>query len=523
VRPARSSHEEEVWILVVIAIEQGDAAPHGFWQKLLPAGAMVMDESDPGPGGHIVEENAGQGGILQRQIFPPPVHSLAALPEKHAQDNHGQRGEHHHGPEQGTVPDQFFAGGGLGILEGRRVHRGEWMAGEGSRAGRRIRGSPIRHGWEQTAGGVASLIQRMRERAVEGLFIFAFWTFLGLSFAGQFFIASSQLNRPVSWQQALFHSLTDWYVFALLSVFPIVLARRYGFGHRHWWRHIVLHAGASVIFSLSYVVVRTAAALLLAMLASQPASFAETFRPLLFKTWHFNLLIYWVILTAYHALDFYRKYQERHSRSLQLEKSLVEARLQALQMQFNPHFLYNTLHAISSLMYRDVEAADRMIAQLSDLLRYALDSTSQQEVPLRRDLEFLSNYLKIEQTRFGDRLQIEMEIQPETEELLVPTLILQPLIENAIRHGIEPHARPGSIRIRTERAGDTLTLRVQDSGLGPAQLPFKDGVGLSNTRARLEQLYGPAHTFSLAPGQNGGLEARLTLPCRKVAQSQSSR
>jgi len=220
--------------------------------------------------------------------------------------------------------------------------------------------------------------QRVRERAVQGLFIFAFWTFLGLSFAGQFFIASSQLNRPVSWQQALFHSLADWYVFALLSVFPIFLARRYGFGERRWWKHLALHAGASVLFSLGYVVVRTGVAMLLARTVAEPATFTDTFRPLLFKTWHFNMLIYWVILTAFHALDFYRKYQERHTRSLQLENSLTEARLQALQMQLNPHFLYNTLHAISSLMYRDVDAADRMIAQLSDLLRYALESTSQQ-------------------------------------------------------------------------------------------------------------------------------------------------
>jgi len=366
---------------------------------------------------------------------------------------------------------------------------------------------------------VVALSKRIRERTIQGLFIFAFWTFLGLSFAGQFFIASSQLNRPVSWQQALFHSLADWYVFALLSVFPILLARRYGFGEQRWWRQLILHAGAGFLFSLGYVVVRTLAAMALAGLTSQSTtSFSDTFRPLLFKTWHFNLLIYWVILTAFHALDFYRKYQERHSRSLQLEKNLTEARLQALQMQLNPHFLYNTLHAISSLMYRDTDAADRMIAQLSDLLRYALESTSQQEVPLREELGFLKNYLKIEQTRFGDRLRIEFAIEPNSEDLLVPTLILQPLVENAIRYGIEPHASPGSILIQAQPQGDTLMLRVQDSGHGPVQLPFKEGVGLTNTRERLEQLYGPNHTFTLEQGESGGLEARLTLPCHTANQ-----
>jgi LytS/YehU family sensor histidine kinase len=191
-------------------------------------------------------------------------------------------------------------------------------------------------------------------------------------------------------------------------------------------------------------------------------------------------------------------------------------------MQLNPHFLYNTLHAISSLMYRDVDAADRTISQLSDLLRYALDSTSQQEVPLRQELEFLKNYLKIEQTRFGERLNIEFEIEPRAEELLVPTLILQPLVENAIRYGIEPHAGPGSILIRAEDNGETLNLLVRDSGRNPVRLPFEEGVGLTNTRERLEQLHGRNHAFVLEPGRNGGLEARLTLPRRKVAPAEAN-
>ena len=369
---------------------------------------------------------------------------------------------------------------------------------------------------------MADLIQRLRKRSVQGLFIFAFWTFLGLSFAGQFFIASSQLNRPVSWQQALSHSLADWYVFALLSILPIFLGRRYGFGERSWWRHILLHAGASLLFSLAYVTVRTLAAMILAGLPP-PNSFVGTFRPLLFKTWHFNMLIYWVILTAYHALDFYGKYEERHNRSLQLEKSLTEARLQALQMQLNPHFLYNTLHAISALMYRDVDAADRMISQLSDLLRYALASTSQQEVPLQQELAFLKNYLKIEQTRFGDRLQTRFEIEPGTEDLLVPTLILQPIVENSIRHGIERHPGPGSILVRATRTGDRLTLITRDSGPGANHLPFRKGVGLTNTTERLEQLHPHDHTFTMEKSADSGLEVRLTLPCRRVAPTQANR
>ena len=365
-------------------------------------------------------------------------------------------------------------------------------------------------------------LQRIRERAVQGLFVFAFWTFLGLSFAGQFFIASSQLNRPVSWQQALSHSLADWYVFALLSALPVLLSRRYGFGERGWWRHLMLHAGAGLVFSLAYVGLRTGVAMVLGELPAQ-ATFRDTFRPLLFKTWHFNILIYWVILTACHALAFYRKYQERHNKSLQLARSLTEARLQALQMQLNPHFLYNTLHAISALIYRDRDEADRMICQLSDLLRYALDSTSRQEVPLREELEFLKNYLKIEQTRFGDRLRMDYEIGPGTEELLVPNLSLQPLVENSIRHGIEPHPGPGSILIRAAASEGTLTLSTRDSGPGASHLPFKNGVGLTNTEERLRQLYGSEHTLTMGADDRGGFEVRLTLPIRRVAPEADGR
>lgn len=366
-------------------------------------------------------------------------------------------------------------------------------------------------------GSVSGFLNLAKRRTAQGLLIFAFWTFLGLSFAGQFFIASSQLNRPISWRQALFHSLTDWYVFAILSVLPIALAQRYGFGERRWWRHFTLHAGASVLFSLAYVLVRTLVAKALPGPLPQPSSFLEMFRLLLFKTWHFNVLIYWVILTVFHALDFYRKYQERHTRSLQLEKSLTEARLQALQMQINPHFLYNTLHAISSLMYQNLDAADRMITQLSHLLRYTLESTLQQEVPLSRELDFLRSYLRIEQARFGTRLTIDFETAPGTTELLVPTLILQPLVENAVRYGVEPFADPGRILVQSTLQNSTLTLSVRDSGRGPFRLPFREGVGLSNTRARLEQLYGEDQTFLMRPWPEGGLEAVITLPARAVA------
>lgn len=346
---------------------------------------------------------------------------------------------------------------------------------------------------------------------------FCLWTLIGLTFAGQFYISSSQFGRPIPWRQALIYSLTDWYVFACLSLVPIFLSKRLRLEGRKWKRNVGLHLLASIGFSIAYVIIRASLVYWQPDFGNPAQPYGNTVLALLLKTWHFNLLIYWVVLTVSHAVDFYQRYQDRATRTAELEKRLVEARLQALQIQLNPHFLFNTLHAISALMHQDVDAADRMITRLGELLRHALESTDQQEVPLSEELDFLKRYLEIEQTRFGDRIQIQLDIAPDTSELLVPNLILQPLVENAIQHGIEPNARPGKIVVHASRADETLTLRVSDSGAGDSPKPFKEGVGLSNTRSRLRQLYGERQTFVLEAGLNGGVRATITLPCRAVS------
>ena len=245
------------------------------------------------------------------------------------------------------------------------------------------------------------------------------------------------------------------------------------------------------------------------------ASFTEAFQKLLVKTWHFNLLIYWVMVAVSFAFDYYRKYRDHELRAVELEGRLAEAKLQALQMQLNPHFLFNTLHSISSLMHQDVEAADRMIMRLSDLLRAALESSDTQEVTLREEFAMLQRYLEIEQIRFGARLTVEMHIPPGTLDARLPNLILQPLVENAICHGIEPHAKPGRIAVRAQRADAMLSLEVSDNGTGlPKDEPAQEGVGLSNTRARLRSLYGQAHGFELRDAPGGGLLVRLLIPFR---------
>jgi len=187
-------------------------------------------------------------------------------------------------------------------------------------------------------------------------------------------------------------------------------------------------------------------------------------------------------------------------------------------MQLHPHFLFNTLHAISTLVYKDPKGADEMIANLSELLRATLDTSDQQEIPLRKELDLLERYLEIQQVRFGDRLRIRKEVDPQTLDASVPTLILQPLVENSIKHGIEPRPGPGEIVIGAHRRGTALQLSVRDNGNGVEEHPAKDGsgIGLSNTRARLEQLYGKEAKLTLSRPSNGGCSVELELPFRNA-------
>lgn len=344
---------------------------------------------------------------------------------------------------------------------------------------------------------------------------FGFWTLIGLSFASQVYLSSLKAGGSVTWRQAMMWSLGDWYVFALLSAPAAWLARRYHFERDNWRRQLPVHLAGGVLFALLCMVLRTGLALWQeAPLAEGPVSFAVGFKLLLVKTWHINLLIYWAILSVVHAFEYYRKFQERELRASALERRLAEARLQALQMQLNPHFLFNALHSISALMHRDVEQADRMLTRLGDLLRHALDNSDEQEVPLRRELEFLREYLEIEQTRFGERLTVEFDIPEATLDASVPNLVLQPLVENAIKHGIEPRARPGRVRISARQEGRQLILEVRDNGAG-APPGAEDGIGLANTRARLEHLYGAACRFEPGNLAEGGFASRVTIPWRR--------
>ena len=352
--------------------------------------------------------------------------------------------------------------------------------------------------------------------------IFGLWTLIGMAFAGQLYLSRFKVGDPVTWTFAAGRALADWYVFALLSIPAIWLSRRVRLEGKFWRRHLVIHLAASIVFSVSWMLLRALIEHMPSLWGGEGSAFLAAFTHALVATFFFNLLIYWVIASVSHAVTYYLKFQEREFRATELERSLTEAKLHALQMQLNPHFLFNTLHSISSLVHIDPEAADRMIAQLSDLLRQTLDSGHNHEVPLSQELHILKTYLQIEQTRFGERLKVHFDVDPGTLGASVPNLILQPIVENAIRHGIEPHAKPGEITLETRRDNSHLTLLVRDNGTGLAKDHSREGIGLSNTRARLQQLYPGRHQFNLRNAPEGGLIVTMTIPLASISHSRDA-
>jgi len=240
-------------------------------------------------------------------------------------------------------------------------------------------------------------------------------------------------------------------------------------------------------------------------------------RARIFPEWFYRLMlpfflpVYFVVLTGAHALYFYKRGQEREKKALELASGLVQARLDALKSQIQPHFLFNALNSIAALVHKDPAAADEMIGALSEFLRCTLAGSARQEVPLLEELEFVRRYLAIELVRFGDRLKCEQDIPPETFDALVPMLILQPLVENAVRHGLSAISGPAQLTIRARREEQMLRIEVADNGPGPGS-ETGEGIGLANTRARLRELHGDKAHVELRT--SGGCTVEITLPYR---------
>lgn len=230
-----------------------------------------------------------------------------------------------------------------------------------------------------------------------------------------------------------------------------------------------------------------------------------------------GVLLYALVASATHAVVAARRARARERQAVLAEARLAQAQLAALQMQLQPHFLFNALNGIAALMHSDLDAADRMLGDLSELLRMTLEAADEPEVPLRRELAYLDRYLAIEQARHGDRLTVERAVSSDVLDAFVPTLVLQPLVENAIKYGVEPVRAPGTVKVSAYRAGETLHLAVADTGSPTvaAERPAPGhGIGLGNTRARLAQLYPEAHTLTVEPGMPSGSLVRVTMPYR---------
>lgn len=359
------------------------------------------------------------------------------------------------------------------------------------------------------------------ERARFAAGVFGVFTALIAANALQSAILGAVLGRDFPVGRSIRASALTWYAWAFLTPVIALLVKRFPFTKGRWKTSVLVHLLASMVifgahfglFSLGSHVLHLAPAgprRLMGPPPPPPGPVQDAFR------WYFfrGAGTYALIVGGLVLLDYVRKDRQR----VALEGQLALAELKALRMQLQPHFLFNTLHAIGVLIHSDPKAAHLMLTRLAELLRLSLDTASEPELPLEEELAFVEKYLAIQKARFGDRLTVRYALEPGAMRGLVPTLVMQPLVENALEHGVAPHARPGVIEIAAARAGDALTIRVKDSGDG---LPegagrARSGVGLANTRGRLRQLYGDRSRLTLTRAVGGGLEAVLEMPWREA-------
>ena len=347
-------------------------------------------------------------------------------------------------------------------------------------------------------------------------FIWGVWTLFGLLSTSQVYLDFRRDQLSISLLKAFVWQMAAAYAFALATPPVLWLARRFPIERHNLVPRVLLHILVSIIFSFilgSFHVVNDM------LHRGRGISLFEVSRLAYVYLLDREMLAYWTIVLVSHAVNYYNRYLKGELRTAQLETQLIQSQLQALKMQLHPHFLFNTLNAISELVHKDPDTAEQMIAHLSDMLRLSLDKVGAQEISLKQELEFLEKYLEIEQTRFRERLSVKMEIDTGTLDARVPNMILQPLVENAVRHAIAPRARGGHIEISAHREDGMLQLDVRDDGRGlpdnTAKVASQTGVGLSNTQARLEHLYGAQHLFELRSSPGQGLTVRLQIPFRE--------
>jgi two-component system LytT family sensor kinase len=346
-----------------------------------------------------------------------------------------------------------------------------------------------------------------RPRLRFALLVMAIWTLLAVLGASQDVLNLAYHGQPVAWTRTFAASMADWYTCAAFTPAVLWLVRRVPLAGRGWMRAGAIYAAATA----AMVVLKYALYIpLLQAFAPLPG---YTLNAALADRFFFEFMAFASMIGIALALEYHRTLRERETRAAQLEARLANAQLDALRSQIRPHFLFNTMNAISTLMHRDADAADEMLTLLCDLLRDSLDADGVQEVPLRHELRVLDRYLDIMRLRFPDRLAVDVRVDDDVLDEPVPHFILQPLAENAIEHGIARASRGGRIVVAAARAGGRLRITVSDDGPGPpaGAAALREGIGLSNTRERLRQLYGPSAALRLR-GSPRGTEVELSFP-----------
>lgn len=359
-----------------------------------------------------------------------------------------------------------------------------------------------------------------RAKLAKAGLLFIVWTVYGLLCAWQNHYFYSFSRTPMSWKDALRYEVGYGYLWGICSPLILWLARRFRIDRDHLAGHLAVHIGAMTVFVVATQVAFDA------LLKPPDSAFHHFTWPALIRSIESiadtGALIYWVIILFEHTSVYYRRYQRGLVDSSRLQAQLAKAQLQALKMQLHPHFLFNTLHTITALVHEDPDLAEKTITRLSELLRLFLATSMIHEVPLAEELRILGLYIDIEQTRFEDRLRVHEEVPSGLRDAMVPNLVLQPLVENSIRHGLGKRAEPGRICVSAERLDDTLMLRVVDNGVGLQPNPARQhlpGMGLAITRNRLKTLYGDSQSLELRNIESGGAEVVITLPFRTYVEA----
>jgi two-component sensor histidine kinase len=350
--------------------------------------------------------------------------------------------------------------------------------------------------------------------------IFGIWTAVGVFRAIERWTLDpvSTTRLEFGFREALSQNLLFSYLWAAFTPAVALLARKFPLSGRSRARTFGAHAAASIVAA---VVHGTLFALVYPPLMGVPFHVGHQLRgvPSILTVFLLaNVLTYWAIVGICWTIEALRLSRERELRASQLEAQLAAARLERLQTQLHPHFLFNALNSVLPLVFRDRDAAARTVSQLEELLRRSLESDAAQLVPLSRELEFLEMYLEIQKTRFPDRLRVSFDVPAELAAARVPNLILQPIVENAIKHGVSTQPGAGRVAVSARREDGMLVLRVRDDGPGLSDTPRAggraagSGVGLANTRERLRQLYGEEQRLELVNASEGGLEVSVALP-----------